>query len=245
MTDKSARALAPAGFERRTFGAKLTTRTAAGAEAHVVAGCASSTESPYEMADMFGPYTEVITRGAFGKTLAESPKVQLLVNHGGLSLASTTAGTLRLDEGDLGLTFDADLNPKRTDSANLIAALQDGAVDECSFAFRVVRQAWSPDYSERRIDEVSLHRGDVSVVNLGANPNTPVAMRAADLIGALDHLEGELLIEAVERIAARAARAGLAPVNVAEVVEVVETDDVERLAAYDALRLRRIASLAL
>lgn len=210
MTDLAARA-GKRGTERRTFAATLEIRSDTAGSTPVVAGYASTTESPYDMYDAFGPYTEVIARGAFGKTLAESPKVQLLVNHGGMSLASTTAGSLRLSEDSTGLHYEADLNPDRTDAANLIHALRDGAVDECSFAFRVERQSWSPDYAERRIDEVNLNRGDVSVVNLGANPNTPVAMRAQDVDAWLDSLEGDALTAAIGRLEARAHALNPAP----------------------------------
>jgi hypothetical protein len=41
-----------------------------------------------------------------------------------------------------------------------------------------VSQDWNSDRSERKITEVSLDRGDVSVVNYGANPNTPVLARS-------------------------------------------------------------------
>lgn len=242
MTDKSSRATV-SGSERRAFTASIETRASESGDGLIVAGYASTTESPYEMYDAFGPYSEVITRGAFAKTLVESPKVQLLVNHGGLSLAQTTTGSLRLSEDDTGLHFEADLNPKRSDAADLIEALRDGAVDECSFAFRVVRQQWSPDYDERRIDEVNLSRGDVSVVNLGANPNTPVAMRAADLLGALDHLEGDDLVAAMERLSQRVARSGV--VVAAETAELADEQLAEYRASIEATRLRRLASLAL
>lgn len=203
MTDKATHRAAVSGPEVRCFTATIEARASKNGGPPGVVGYASTTESPYEMYDMFGAYTEIISRGAFGKTLAESPKVQLLVNHGGMSLAATTASTLRLAEDTTGLHFDADLNPKRTDAADLLVALADGAVDECSFMFRVVRQTWSPDYDERRITEINLNRGDVSVVNLGANPNTPVAMRAADVEGYLDSLQGDALVEAIARLQKR------------------------------------------
>jgi DnaJ-class molecular chaperone len=41
-----------------------------------------------------------------------------------------------------------------------------------SFAFRVLRQEWNEDYTRRWINEVSLDKGDVSLVNYGANPTT-------------------------------------------------------------------------
>ena len=50
-------------------------------------------------------------------------------------------------------------------------------MDEMSFAFRVKAQEWSQDETERRITELSLHKGDVSVVNFGANPATTAQIR--------------------------------------------------------------------
>ena len=41
-----------------------------------------------------------------------------------------------------------------------------------SFAFRVTRQEWDKAYENRFIQELSLHQGDVSVVNYGANGAT-------------------------------------------------------------------------
>jgi hypothetical protein len=39
---------------------------------------------------------------------------------------------------------------------------------------------WSPDWMQYRIEEVDLHRGDVSAVNFGANPFASSGTRAAD-----------------------------------------------------------------
>jgi HK97 family phage prohead protease len=141
----------------------------------IVSGLASSVESPYDM----GWYTETIKRGAFTKTLAASPDVQLTVNHAGLPLARTTNGSLTLREDATGLHFTAQLQRDDEDAQRVMRKLADGLLTECSFAFRVVRQAWNDDYDQRSIQEVSLHRGDVSIVNYGANPNTPVTARAA------------------------------------------------------------------
>jgi HK97 family phage prohead protease len=162
------------GPERRAYPVQLDVRAQSGGPT-VVEGYASITEAGYEMWDMLGAYTEVVRAGAFAKTLSETPHVQLLLNHGGLSMAYTKAGTLVLAEDEHGLHMRAEVNPSRGDVRDMLAALEDGNVDEMSFAFRVMRQQWSPDYDQRDITEVSLHRGDVSVVNFGANPETSVA----------------------------------------------------------------------
>ncbi|MFF3128514.1 HK97 family phage prohead protease [Streptomyces sp. NPDC057908] len=182
MSVKSDRANA-SGTVHRAFPVQLEVRAKAGVpQVSTIEGYASVTEAPFEMWDWLGPYSEVVRTGAFGKTLAENPQVQLLLNHGGLAMAYTKAGSLRLSEDSTGLHMEADVSTKRTDVGDMLAALEDGSVDEMSFAFRVTRQQWSPDYDQRDILEIDLHRGDVSVVNFGANPATSVApaMRAAD-----------------------------------------------------------------
>jgi HK97 family phage prohead protease len=180
VADKSARNT-PTGTERRAYPVRLEVRAGKTAGVSTVEGYASVTESAYEMYDWYGTYAEVVREGAFKRTLNASPDVQLLLNHRGLSMAYTKAGTLRLAEDTTGLHMSADINTERSDVRDMLLALQDNAVDEMSFAFRVTRQQWSPDYDQRDILEVDIHRGDVSVVNFGANPATSVAARAAEL----------------------------------------------------------------
>jgi HK97 family phage prohead protease len=169
------------GTERRAYPVKLEVRTGTAAGTSAIEGYASVVEQGFEMWDWAGSYTEVIRAGAFTRTLNANPQVQLLLNHGGLSMAYTKAGTLRLSEDATGLHIAADINTGRADVRDMLTAIEDGNVDEMSFAFRVVRQQWSPDYDQRDILEVDIHRGDVSVVNFGANPATSVeVMRAQD-----------------------------------------------------------------
>ena len=136
-------------------------------------GEASVVDSPYEVVDAFGPFTETIRAGAFDKTVSESPDVVLLANHQGLALARTTTrqgpGALRLSSTP-NLGFEATLNPERSDARDVAAAVKDGTATQASFAFRVTRDSWNADFTERTISEVNLSRGDVSVCNFGANP---------------------------------------------------------------------------
>jgi HK97 family phage prohead protease len=200
MTDKSARA-AVTGIVRRAYPVQLEARAKDGASGvSTVSGYASVVEEPYEMWDFLGSYAEVVRTGAFTKTLSETPQVQLLLNHGGLAMAYTKAGTLRLSEDSTGLHMEADVTAARSDVQDMLLALEDGSVDEMSFAFRVTRQMWSPDYDQRDILEVDLHRGDVSVVNFGANPATSVtpALRAADF-DKLGDADARALLERLQR----------------------------------------------
>ena len=151
-------------------------------------GYASVTNTPYDM----GAYEETISRGAFSKTLSENPDVVLLLNHEGLPLSRTANGTLRLGEDDKGLRFDAVLDPHDPQSSLVRSKIQQGLLSQCSFAFSVKRQTWDEDYTQRSINEVSLHRGDVSVVTYGASPTTSVTARSMfDSLAAMSDEEFE------------------------------------------------------
>ena len=145
-----------------------------------IGGYASKTETPYEMWDMWGPYTEVVTRGAFSETLAASPLVEFTVNHGaggGMAMASTRNDMLELVEDETGLDYNAYVDPTRSDVGDLVKAVERGDMAEASFKFRITSGVWSPDYTEYRINAVDLHRGDVSTVNFGASPTATAELR--------------------------------------------------------------------
>lgn len=176
-------------------------------------GHASVVETPYEMYDEFGPYNETIDRAAFDKTLGSGPDVAFLLNHTGMTMARTkSSGTLELSMDEIGLATRAYLNPERQDVSDLVVAVDDGDVDQMSFAFRIVRGTWSPDWMEYRLLEVDLDRGDVSAVNYGANPYTSISARAKQAFAAIAGLDGAALAEARARLDDRArALAGPAP----------------------------------
>lgn len=144
-------------------------------------GYASVTETPYVMYDFFGPYTEVVSAGAFDDTLNRADlDVPLVIAHDQTRrIARTTNGTLTLGVDDTGLRVQATLDARDHDVAYIAPKLDSGLIDEMSFAFRIDAGHWSPDYEEYRIDKVDLHRGDVAIVGWGANPHTSGGLRAA------------------------------------------------------------------
>jgi HK97 family phage prohead protease len=145
----------------------------------VVEGYATVYDYAYDIAggpDM-GGFTEVIAPGAAKKSAMEAD-VRLLANHEGLPLARTKSGTLELESDDIGLKVRATLDPSNPTAAEVRSAMERGDVDQMSFAFRVVRDDWNKDYSERIISEVKLY--DVSVVTYPANPATVVKLRSED-----------------------------------------------------------------
>ena len=143
-------------------------------------GRASVYEQAYEMWDMFGPYTEIVTEGAGTDSLARADlDVPLVLGHDQLRrMARTTTGTLFLTESADGLDVRAPaLDPADYDVAYIAPKLRAGLVDEMSFAFRIESGQWSPDYTEYRINRYDIHRGDVAIVGYGANPYTGASMR--------------------------------------------------------------------
>jgi HK97 family phage prohead protease len=146
-----------------------------GAPALRMAGYGSVYESGYEMWDVFGPYTEIVSAGAGAVSLSRTPLVEFVVNHsagGAIPMAHTRNGSLTLAEDETGLLWDALTDPARPDVQITRSAMERGDLVECSFKFHITSGTWSPDYTEYRIDAYDINRGDVSLVNFGANPAT-------------------------------------------------------------------------
>lgn len=176
-----------------------------GQEKVALQGYATIFERTYDMWDMFGPYQEGVSRGALDASLAAKPDVAFLVNHKGVTMARTTAGTLELASDATGLAVVAYLNPKRQDVQDLVHAIEDKDVDQMSFAFRIDEGGgrWNEDFSEFWISKADIHRGDVSAVNYGANPYTSIAARAGGVLADLEHLPLGAARAAQERLSAR------------------------------------------
>lgn len=136
-------------------------------------------------------WTEYVKPGAFTRTLRNKADVQLLINHQGMPLARTTSKTLVLAQDDVGLNVEADLDPTDPDVQRLIPKMKRKDMDEMSFAFRIIKDQWFNEDGEKRdssdedavvrhLLEVSIHKGDVSVVNYGANDGTTTELLAFD-----------------------------------------------------------------
>lgn len=176
---------AVANREFRRFNVKpIEVRAKADSTEIDIEGYASITDEPYEIKDFFGSFMETISSGAFKKTLEEKDDVKLLLNHEGLPLARTKSKTLTLAEDKTGLKTNATLDTRSQTANDVVIALERGDLDEMSFAFKVMRQEWNEDYTERFINEVRLY--DVSVVTYPANPATSVGLRAQELFSGLD-----------------------------------------------------------
>jgi phage head maturation protease len=174
-----------------------------------VEGYASMVERSYEMWDFFGPYDEVVSRDAFDKTLTAKPMVVFRFNHGGTAMATTRNGRLELEADAMGLRTVALINPKRADVNDLITAIRDQDVTEQSFMFQITEGTWNDDFSEFRIGEVDLDRGDVGPVTYGANPHTLIAARSGEFLHSIEQMPMLAAREAMMRLRARPDLAGL------------------------------------
>jgi HK97 family phage prohead protease len=165
------------------------------ASGHIILEGYASTFHEYDVAGGVrgGGWVERLDKRAFDVTLAGNPDVMLLINHTDMPLARTKSGTLSLRADEHGLLVRADLDPSDPDVQRLMPKMKRGDMDEMSFAFHVRAHDWSSDYTHRVITEVDLRKGDVSVVNYGANPNT--AARLTEAVGTLASLSNKELME--------------------------------------------------
>lgn len=217
-------------------------------------GYASVTESPYEMYDFFGPYSEIVSAGGFDKSLALGADldVPLVLNHDSLRrIARTTNGSLMLSTDDTGLLCDApNLDPNDADVAYIAPKLLSGLIDEMSFRFSIDAGQWSPDYMEFRINDANIQRGDVSIVGYGANPATTGALRSLaerlQVGRALDAEDVNMLTQAMAWFSAVDNIVDEAQVSLASYLKVPnpDADDaVAELAAMTGAQLSRTETL--
>lgn len=118
---------------------------------------------------------EVIKRGAFNRALAADANVDLLINHEGLPLATTKAGTMTLSVDDHGLLVEApDLDMDNPAVQELVSGMRRGDVDKMSFA-GIFQNAQKVD-GIREVREVDIW--DVSIVTRPWYDDTEVGIRS-------------------------------------------------------------------
>ena len=163
----------------------------------IVEGYASTFE-PYVLftdPDSGTEYKEQIDRHAFDDV--DQSDVLFLYNHEGQVMARNRTGTLQLSVDDHGLKVVADLS-KSARAREMYEEIQNGLVDQMSFAFTVEEDKYSRDTHTRTILRMrKLY--DVSAVSMPANPGTAIQARSASwLDGAIEQDRAER----AERLAA-------------------------------------------
>jgi len=143
------------------------------ADTIVVTGAPIVYNQPYTVVDMLGEFTETMAPGVASRALAAGADVRLLINHEGLPLARTTAGTLVLRDGPDALRFEARLDARQSIARDLAIAVQRGDVSQMSCGFVVARDQWNDGMTERRVEEFS-ELLDISAVTYPASPTTSI-----------------------------------------------------------------------
>jgi HK97 family phage prohead protease len=139
-------------------------------------GYASVFDTPTEIYDHMGAYTETVARGAFTKTLSERTPV-LQFDHGRHPMiGSIPLGVIqRATEDEHGLFVRARLSDNWLVQP-VREAIRDGAITGMSFQFEVLRDDWNDDSTERTIREVKLY--EVGPVVYPAYETTTVGVRS-------------------------------------------------------------------
>jgi HK97 family phage prohead protease len=148
-----------------------------------------------EYSEDLGGFREVIQKGAFARAVREDD-VRALWNHeSAMVLGRNTAGTLRLEEDDVGLLVEIDL-PDTQAGRDALVSVERGDVSQMSFGFLLrdwaKDQKWGKDAEGdlvRTLLEVELF--DVSPVTYPAYPQTDVAVRSLERAREAGLLPGE------------------------------------------------------
>lgn len=171
------------GFDLRARPDGVEVRATDDADQPVLDGYAAVYGTSYDVAGGVerGGWSEIVTRGAVDKSVSESDDVYLLMDHDGLPIASTRAGTLVLSSDEVGLLSIARPDMASAWNTEIVSRVRSRELVSMSWGFTVVRQEWSEDYDERWITEARIW--DTSVVKWPANPATHIHARAVEPVG--------------------------------------------------------------
>jgi HK97 family phage prohead protease len=152
-------------IERRSFQAEIEVRTAPDGTVGI-RGYAAVFDSP--------AHGEVIRSSAFNRSLAQRDSIVALVNHEGVPIASTKAGTMTVTVDERGLLMDIpSLDMGNPTVQELVSAMSRGDIDQMSFAGYFLDAKPNAD-NLREVREVKLV--DVSVVTTPWYEDTTVAL---------------------------------------------------------------------
>lgn len=169
----------PAEPERRSFTVKELRVQDNGDKPAKITGYAAVFNSLSEpLSDWWaGTFREMIRPGAF-KNAIERDDVRALWNHDpNYVLGRNKSGTLSLSEDDVGLKIEI-TPPDAQWARDLMESMRRGDVDQMSFGFRVVTDAWRMQDGEDIRELLDVELFDVSVVTYPAYTETSAAVRS-------------------------------------------------------------------
>jgi len=124
----------------------------------------------YNVTTDLGPFKERIRPGAF--TEADMTDVRFLVDHSGIPMGRTVAGTLEVWEDVGGLRYRVAL-PDTERANELQTAVERGDITQSSFAFTIAEETWDTTTGTRIIDKIGAVL-DVSAVGFPAYETTTI-----------------------------------------------------------------------
>ena len=141
-----------------------------------VGGVAVPFNSPTMIGDFF---EEKFANGAFTRTLKDDDQV-LLIEHGGSPIARASMDTLTFRQSKDALEFQAVLDPRDSQAADMLVKVERGDVQHMSIGFKAEVEEWdeSSEPVKRTVKRAKLV--EVSMVGRAAYNNTSVAMRSAE-----------------------------------------------------------------
>lgn len=130
----------------------------------VIRGYAALYDVP---ATIGGLYIEKIAPGAFTKTIQDGDVLALIAHDWGRVLGRQSAGTLRLKDTPIGLSFELDADLSTPSGQEALGNVRRKDVRGCSFGFFVLRDDWDDagEFPVRTLLEISLR--EISIL---ANP---------------------------------------------------------------------------
>jgi HK97 family phage prohead protease len=220
-------------------------RANAGSTVHF-SGYASVFDAPYDIwgGPSKGGFSEKVDKRAFDATLKAKPAVHFLVNHEGLPLAATRSGTLHLNTDSHGLLVNTDLDTRDPDVQRVMTKMERGDLNEMSFGFITKRDEWRNAKGEqddmgayRTLLEVSLHHGDVSIVNFGANPATSAELNMLRSLEYIAGLDEETALAEIRSLELTPDQRAAAKVRLAKIAQRLDPPKKKTLSLAEAKRL--------
>jgi len=128
-----------------------------------------------------GQFYELIAPGAFDA--ADMSDVRFLVDHTGVPLGRSSAGTMSLEIDGQGLRYRVTL-PDTARGRELYTAISRGDISQSSFAFTIEAQTWTESNGQllRSVDKIGTVL-DASAVTFPAYPTTSVEIGSPQLLG--------------------------------------------------------------
>lgn len=124
--------------------------------------------------------TESIADTAFDEALSDD--IRCLIDHETrLVLGRNKAGTLTLKVDSRGLWGEVKINPKDQDAMNLYERVKRGDVDQCSFGFDILEEAFEDRGNSVHWTILKVRLYEVSVVTFPAYTDTSVSARKQQL----------------------------------------------------------------